>query len=207
MADNELSIGELRMTRFLIGFLAGVVEVLLALFCYVRFGFVDPRADAEPGSLETKLAMPALDASVDRRAPSLKNPIQPTEENLLGGMKIYQANCAGCHGDISHPHLAFGDSFYPRAPQFVEEAPDMPENQNFYIIQHGVRLTGMPGWKTSLKEAEVWQVTTFLGHIDKLPPQVLAAWKTAATEPETTGSADAGAKTATKDRQTDTSRH
>jgi mono/diheme cytochrome c family protein len=195
------------MIRFLIGFLAGIVVVLLALFCYVRFGFVDPRADAEPGSLETKLAMPALDASVDRRAPSLQNPIQPTEENLLGGMKIYQANCAGCHGDISHPHLAFGDAFYPRVPQFVEDAPDMPENQNFYIIQHGVRLTGMPGWKTTLKESEVWQVTTFLSHIDKLPPQVLAAWKTAATEPETAGSADAGAKTATKDRQTDSSRH
>jgi len=123
------------MIRFLIGFLTAVVLVLLTLFCYVRFGFVDPRADAEPGSLETKLAMPALDASVDRRAPNMKNPIQPTEENVLAGMKIYQADCAGCHGDISHPHSTFGDSFYPRLPQFVEGAPDMPESQNFYIIQ------------------------------------------------------------------------
>ena len=133
-------------------------------------------ADAEPGSLETKLAMPALDASVDRRAPDVKNPIQLTDENLLAGMKIYQADCAGCHGDISHPHSTFGDSFYPRVPQFVEDAPDMTEDQDFYIIQHGVRLSGMPGWKTSLKESEMWQVTTFLNHIDKLPPQVLAAF-------------------------------
>jgi mono/diheme cytochrome c family protein len=188
------------MIRFLIGFLTAVVLILLMLFCYVRFGFVDPRADAEPGSLETKLAMPALDASVDRRAPDMKNPIQLTEENLLVGMKIYQADCAGCHGDISHPHSTFGDSFYPRVPQFVEDAPDMTEKQNFYIIKHGVRLSGMPGWKTSLKESEMWQVTTFLNHIDKLPPQVLAAWKTAATEPGTAGSADAGAKAATKDK-------
>src|SRR5258708_18145978 len=119
------------MIRFLIGFITAVVLVLLALFCYVRFGFVDPRADAEPGSLETKLAMPALGAAVDRRAPSTKNPIQPTEENLLPGMKIYQADCAGCHGDISHPHSSFGDSFYPRVPQFVEDAPDMPETRTF----------------------------------------------------------------------------
>ena len=195
------------MIRFLIGFLTAVVLVLLTLFCYVRFGFVDPRADAEPGSLETKLAMPALDASVDRRAPNMKNPIQPTEENVLAGMKIYQADCAGCHGDISHPHSTFGDSFYPRVPQFVEDAPDMPESQNFYIIQHGVRLSGMPGWKTSLKESELWQVTTFLNNIDKLPPQVLAAWKTVATELETAGSAYAGTKAATKDRRTDMSGH
>ena len=187
------------MIKFLFGFLTAVVLILLVLYSYVRFGFVDPRADAEPGSLEKKLAMPALDASVDRRAPSVKNPIQPTEENLLAGMKIYQANCAGCHGDVSHPHVAFGDSFYPRAPQFVEDKPDMPENQNFYIIQHGVRLSGMPAWRTSLNESEAWQVTTFLSNIDKLPPQVLASWKTAATEHGTAGSADAGAKAATTD--------
>ena len=56
------------MIRFLIGFLPAAVLVLLTLLCYVRFGFVDPRADAESGWLETKLAMPALDASLDRRA-------------------------------------------------------------------------------------------------------------------------------------------
>jgi hypothetical protein len=48
----------------------------------MRFGFVDPRADVETGALEMKIAMPALDASVDRRAPSLQNPMQPTDDNL-----------------------------------------------------------------------------------------------------------------------------
>ncbi len=196
------------MIRFLIGFLTAVVLVSLALFCYVRFGFVDPRADLEPGSLEMKVAMPALDASVDRRAPDVKNPIQVTEENLLAGMKIYQSDCAGCHGDIAHRHAPFGDSFYPRVPQFVEDAPDMPENQNFYIIQHGVRLSGMPAWQTSLKESEMWQVTTFLSNMDKLPPPVLAAWKTAATEPGPAVSADAaGTKAAAKDKRMDMSAH
>lgn len=195
------------MIKFFMGFLVAVVLVLLAAFCYVRFGFVDPRADVQPGSLETKLAMPALDASVDRRAPDAKNPLQPTDENLLSGMKIYQPNCAGCHGDIAHPHAAFGDSFYPRAPQFVEDAPDMPENQNFYIIEHGVRLSGMPAWKSSLKESEVWQVTTFLSNMDKLPPPILAAWKTAASVPGTANSTDAGATITTKPQQKDMSRH
>jgi len=71
-------------------------------------------------------------------------------------------------------------SWYPRALQFAEDAPDMPENQNFYIIQHGIRLSGMPGWKGTLSEQETWQVTTFLSHMDKLPAQVSEAWKTAA---------------------------
>ncbi len=188
------------MGRFLIGFVTAVVLVLLALVCYVRFGFVDPRADAQMGALEMKIAMPALDASVDRRAPSVQNPIQPTDDNLMAGMKVYQSACAGCHGDVVHTHTAFGDSFYPRAPQFAEDAPDMPENQNFYIIQHGVRLSGMPAWKATLKETEMWQVTTFLSHIEKLPPAVQAAWKSSAGGVEDGGSADAGTKTEKKDK-------
>jgi mono/diheme cytochrome c family protein len=168
------------MFRFLVGFVLGVVVVLLAVYCYIRFGFVDPRADTEVGAFEHKVAMPALDAAVDRRAPDVKNPLQATDDNLIAGMKIYQTACAGCHGDISHPHSEFGDSFHPHAPQFVEDAPDMPENQNFYIIQHGIRMSGMPAWKSAFKEQEMWQVTMFLSHMDKLSPQLTAAWKSAA---------------------------
>ena len=189
------------MIRFLIGFAAGVVVVLLAVFCYVRFGFVDPRADQEVGALERKVAMPALDASVDRLAPDAHNPIQPTDENLMAGMKIYQAGCAGCHGDIVHPRVDFGAGFYPRSPQFVEDAPDMPENQNFFIIQHGVRLSGMPAWKSTLKEPDIWQVTTFLSHMDKLPPQVTAAWKAEAGGSECGDSSPPGSNTKTKDKK------
>ena len=157
-----------------------MVAVLLVGFCYLRFGYVDPRADIPINSLEQAIAMPSLDASLDRRAPQLKTPIQPTDANLVAGMKIYQTNCAGCHGDVDHPHGIFADALYPRPPQFVEDAPDMPENQNFYIIQHGIRLSGMPAWKQSLSNQQMWQLVTFLSHINKLPPQVSGAWKAAA---------------------------
>jgi len=148
--------------------------VLTAGISYVRFGFVDPRADLPVDWLESKIAMSALDAAVEGRAPETHNPLQPTDANLIAGMRIYHTNCAGCHGDIQHSHAAFGDAFYLRAPQFVEDAPDMPENQNLYIVQHGIRLSGMPAWKGTLSDQETWQVTAFLSHRDKLSPQVSA---------------------------------
>lgn len=143
------------MRKFILGFVVGIVVLLLAAFCYVRFGFIDPRADKEVSLLESKIAMPSLDAAVDRRALEMQNPVQPADANLSAGMKIYQTNCASCHGDIRHPHGSLADSRYPRAPQFLEDAPDMPENQNFYIIQHGIRLSGMPAWKHVLSEQEM----------------------------------------------------
>lgn len=172
------------MRKFWLGFVIAVIVVFVIIFVggflYVRLGFVDPRADIAIDHLERDLAMPSLDAAVDRRAPDIKNPVETNDANLIAGMKVYQTNCASCHGDVHHPYGQLADSFYPRAPQFVEDAPDMPENQNFYIIQHGVRLSGMPAWKPVLNDEQMWQVTTFLSHMNKLPPQVSDAWKAVA---------------------------
>jgi mono/diheme cytochrome c family protein len=170
------------MRRFLLGFVAAVVIVLVAEFLWVRLGFVNSRADAPESAFERRVAMPSLDASLDRHAPEARNPLQATDDSLLAGMKIYQTNCAGCHGDIHQRHQSFGDALYPRAPQFMEDAPDMPENENFYIVQHGIRLTGMPAFGNSLNQQEAWQVVTFLSHMDKLSPQLSGQWKAIAAK-------------------------
>lgn len=176
------------MPKFLLGFIIGVAVIALSEFSYLRFGFLDPRADIPVSGLEERIAMPSLDASINRRAPKIKNPVDSSNMNLLAGMKVYQTNCAGCHGDVSHPHGPLADVFYPRAPQFVEDSPDMPESQNFYIVQHGIRLSGMPAWRQSLSDQQTWQVTTFLRHMDKLPSEVSEQWKAATGGPAEQGS-------------------
>ena len=189
------------MRKFLLGFAAGIAVLLLTVFSYVRFGLIDPRADKEVSLLESKIAMPSLDAAVDRRASQMPNPVQPSDVSLTAGMKIYQSNCASCHGDIHRPHGMLADSLYPRAPQFLEDAPDMPENQNFYIIQHGVRLSGMPAWNKVLSEQETWQVTTLLSHLDKLPPQVSDGWKAMASSGAEANLSPVETKTAPKGKE------
>jgi thiosulfate dehydrogenase len=189
------------MRNFVIGFVAAVVIGGLAIFAFIRLGFVDPRADVPVGQLEAKLAMPSLDAAVDRRAPDMKNPLEADETNLLAGMKTYQANCAGCHGDIHQPHSEFGDSLYPRVPQFLEDAPDMPENQNFYIIEHGIRLSGMPAFSKTLNGQQIWQLTAFLSHMDKLPASVSDQWKAlAAAQAQQSSASSSTSSSSTPDK-------
>jgi mono/diheme cytochrome c family protein len=52
----------------------------------------------------------------------------------------------------------------------MHDMADMPEHQNFYIIQHGIRWTAMPGWKSILNEQQTWQLVTFLSQMHNLPP-------------------------------------
>ena len=169
------------MKRFWIGVVTATATLLLAAFCYVRFGFVDPRADIPVNALDRRVAMPALDASVEGRAPDAQNPVQPTDENLIAGMKMYQKQCSSCHGDVAHHQGILAYALYPRAPQFMDDAPDMPENENFYILQHGVRYSGMPAWKQTFNDEQLWQITAFLSHMDKLPPNISAQWEAEAT--------------------------
>jgi len=160
-----------------IGILIILVMIAIAVYVYVYFGFLGFRADQSPSASEKKYAMAILDASIERHAPKTKNPIQPTDANLLDGMKRYNENCAGCHGDPGNPEPVSGGSFYPRAPQFVKTPPDMPANQNFYIIKHGVRWTAMPAWGNRFSDDQIWGLATFLSLMDKLPASVDQEWK------------------------------
>jgi thiosulfate dehydrogenase len=158
------------MRNFILGILFAVVLLLVGGYFSLEKGYVNFAADQRPSLMEAKLAMAAVDASTDRRAPEGKNPTQPTEENIAAGAKIYLDHCGGCHGVPSNPDSQFSQSFDPPAPAFFKDAPDMPENQNFYIIRHGIRWTGMPAWDQTLDETQTWQVVTFLSNVEKLPP-------------------------------------
>jgi mono/diheme cytochrome c family protein len=158
------------MKCFLLGVLSTVVVCVSGVWFALARGYVDFAADQPPSSVETHLAMSAVDASTQRRAPQRTDPVAATEENITRGAKIYLDHCAGCHGVPSNPDSPFARSFYPHVPGFFQEAPDMSEPENFYIIQHGIRWTGMPAWQQTLSDLEIWQVVTFLGHIEQLPP-------------------------------------
>src|ERR1700722_7964890 len=155
------------------GFLCGVGTIILILALGLLFaimGFVNMRADNPPSHLETVLAGRSMDASVARAAPKAANPITPDETNLVAGALLYRDHCALCHGDPSHPKSPLADSLNPPAPQFMNDMVDMHENQNFYILQHGIRWTAMPGWKNVLSDQEIWKLVTFLSHMHNLPP-------------------------------------
>jgi thiosulfate dehydrogenase len=160
------------MGKFIFAMIVGVAIFLGGAYLYAKLGFVDIRADQKPSGFENRLAGGAMDASTEKHAPRQKNPLPPTQETLLAGARLYRDDCAGCHGSPVNPASDFGSSFYPPVPQFFKDAPDMPEHQNFYIIKHGVRWTGMPAWGHIMTDSEIWQVVTMLSHLQKLPPEI-----------------------------------
>jgi len=160
------------MRLFLLGVVTTILIIVILGLVTVRAGYVNFNADQKPSAMEAKIGMKASDASVERRATNMTNPLQANDEALMAGARLYRNNCSICHGDPAHMATPLGDSFYPPAPQFLMDSPDMPEYQNYYIVRHGIRWTGMPSWKTKMNETQSWQVVTLLSHLDKLPAAV-----------------------------------
>jgi mono/diheme cytochrome c family protein len=160
------------MGKFIAGIVFAVVAFILAMVIYARGGYMAVNADATPSAVEHWAANKALDAAVEHQAPHVENPVPKTDANLIDGMKLYSMNCALCHGGLDRKRNKLGEAFYPPAPQIlVHPLPD-PEWHIFFIIKHGVRLTGMAAWDKVMNDDDLWKITAFVKNINQLPPAV-----------------------------------
>jgi mono/diheme cytochrome c family protein len=165
------------------GFILGVIATIVVLFgiglAVSNLGFIPTNADATPPSFERRMATSALDASMERRAPRVNNPVPATDENLIDGMKIYTMNCALCHGTMDMKPSVLEHAMYPPPPQLLLDPLDDPEWHTYYAIRTGVRYAGMPAWNKALSDQDMWKVTAFLSRVDQLPPAAIQYWKNA----------------------------
>jgi mono/diheme cytochrome c family protein len=165
------------MGKFILGVIVAVLIIILGGLGIAMLGFIPTNANVDPPHLERRIAMGAVDASMERHAPRMANPLQPTDQNFEDGMKLYTMNCAVCHGAFDRKPASLANSFYPPAPNLVSDPPDDPEWHIFYTIRTGIRYTGMPAWEKTLSDQDMWKITSLLSHLEKLPPAVQDYWK------------------------------
>ena len=156
------------------GFIAGVIITLLILgagvYVYFAMGYAPVAAAAQPMPFEKKLANKALNARVEKEAP--KNaPFQPDDATYMAGALIYKLHCAVCHGLPGAEQTAISKGEYPRPPQLFKGhgVTDDEAGETYWKVANGIRMTGMPAFKQSLSEQQIWQVAWVLKNADKLP--------------------------------------
>jgi mono/diheme cytochrome c family protein len=165
-------------------FIIGVVFTILAVagggYAVLRAGLIPANADANPGWFETWATGTSLNATLARDAPKGPNPVPLTDANLVAGIDLYGQHCAICHGtakgEASASPIAKGEN--PAPPQLATNGvEDDPEGYSFWIIAHGIRWSGMPAWRGTLNDEQIWTLALFLKNMDKLPPAAEQAWK------------------------------
>lgn len=163
------------MRSFLLGCLIGLMILPLGAYLMARFGYAPVATAAPPLPLESSFARMALHARIASEAPKTI-PIQPSEENYTAGAGIYRENCAVCHGLRHQPEPPAGKGMFPHPPQLFQGhgVTDDPPGETYWKAANGIRLTGMPAYRQSLSEQQLWQVSLLLANADKLPESVNA---------------------------------
>jgi mono/diheme cytochrome c family protein len=139
----------------------GIVIIAFALGA-LAFAAMDISNDAEPTRAETWLASFLLRMKLRSRRPS--STVQKSnaaEPELERAASMYQQMCSFCHGAARGRVAPFANSFSPRPPQFVIEPSHEPTWRDAYVIQHGIRWTGMPSFQ-ALSEADAWHLALYV---------------------------------------------
>jgi mono/diheme cytochrome c family protein len=160
------------MKRFLFGFLATIGLLLAGGGAYLKLGLADVRADVAAPKWESRMMQSAVHASVQRSASKGPSPLSHTNADLIAGGKLYLDGCAGCHSRPGRPRRKSVYFFPP--PEFAHEGTQYSEPELCWIIQHGIRRTGMSAYGDYSK-TQLWTIAAFVERMRNLPPPVLEA--------------------------------
>ena len=133
-------------------------------------------ARATPGPMETAVARRLRALAVPAAYADLTNPVLGNVESIRNGMTHFADHCAACHANDGSGNVEMGKGLFPPAPDMRAPATQqLSDGALFYIIEHGVRFTGMPAWGTGTTEGEEssWHLVNFIRHLPALTSEQL----------------------------------
>jgi mono/diheme cytochrome c family protein len=126
-------------------------------------------ARATPNRFEQWLARYAWNLAIPANARAIRNPVANTPENLHDALMHFADHCSVCHGNDGSGDALFGKGLYPKPPDLrLAETQQRTDGELFWIIENGVRFTGMPGFASHGMEGESWKLVHFIRHLPQL---------------------------------------
>jgi mono/diheme cytochrome c family protein len=163
----------MRVMKTALILLAAAVGLALGAALFVESGFYDIGADDHHTKMTLAIIDQLRERSIEVRGRSISPLLVADPNRVKLGAERYSALCAGCH---LAPGLTKSDiraGLYPRPPNLAQE--DVKDSRRaFWIIKHGIKMTGMPAWGKTLDDAAIWELVTF---VEKMPDMTAETYR------------------------------
>jgi mono/diheme cytochrome c family protein len=158
---------------FVIGFILAFAILAGGVYLYFAGGMAPVATADPPMPLEKKFAHMALDAHIDKQKVG-DSPVAADEAAFLAGAEIYKSQCAACHGMPGQSPADYAATMYPKPPQLFRGTgvTDDPASESYWKVANGIRLSGMPAYKSKLSDTQLWQVSQLVAHANEIPESV-----------------------------------
>ncbi len=155
-----------------------VAVVVLALTLFVAWAIARSdgfSARAQPSWTERVLTRLARRWAIPARARDAPNPVAFSPEVWKEARAHFADHCASCHGNDGSGETEIGRNVYPKAPNMrLNDTQALTDGELYWIIENGVRLTGMPAWGDGTDhDVDTWKLVHFVRHLTHLTPEQL----------------------------------
>jgi len=129
-------------------------------------------ARATPSALEIFLARNLRHLAIPADARAMKNPVADSPEVQREARMHFADHCAICHGNDGSGDTPIGHGLYPKPPDLRQpRTQQLSDGEIYWIIENGVRLTGMPAFGGSAEQdsgGDSWKLVRFIRHLPQL---------------------------------------
>jgi mono/diheme cytochrome c family protein len=148
-----------------------LVVLLIAAIVAIYTGLYNVAADIPHTQPVYWLLETVRERSVAARAREIVVPKDLTEANRISrGAGQYAEMCSACHLEPGMERTEISRGLYPRAPD-LRRKTDLTPAEEFWIVKHGVKMTGMPAWGVTHDDELLWDVVAFLRKLPELTPE------------------------------------
>ncbi len=158
-----------RLKRWFLITMVAAVAASASLGVYVYSGQYNIAADEPHWFITAKIIETLRDRSIDRRARDIVIPDLEDSHLLLKGADQYEAMCTGCHLAPGMDNSEIRQGLYPAPPDFSRARTD--PGRAFWVIKHGIKMTGMPAWGRTHDDITMWSIVAFIGKLPEMTPQ------------------------------------
>jgi mono/diheme cytochrome c family protein len=133
-------------------------------------------AKEQPGRVEEFVARRVRNMAIARQAKSLTNPVEYSGAVIAEGRAHFADHCATCHANDGSGKTPIGGGLWPKVPDMrLPETQNLSDGELFWIIENGIRFTGMPAWSTGTEDGEAasWHLVHFIRRLPKVTPEEL----------------------------------
>lgn len=154
-----------------------LIGIAVAISASVLHGGLS--AKATPTRLETFVARNARHLAIPRDTRLAQNPVLDSPEIQREARLHFADHCAICHGNDGSGDTPIGNGLYPKPPDLRKPATqDLGDGELFWIIENGVRFTGMPAFGGNADHdhaggnhsggQDSWKLVHFIRHLPYL---------------------------------------
>ena len=172
------------MKRIIVTIFSLIIIAVFGGLLFIYSGSYNVAATSKDPAFLNWILKTTREHSIDSRYGEITPPDKSFLANpktLRVGFDHYNEMCIVCHGA---PGIEPGEAragLNPRPPILSKVVKDMPDQELFWVIKNGIKMTGMPAWGPTHSDDKIWAMVAF---VKTLPNMTPAQYKALQAQPD-----------------------